>query len=215
MRIKRIPGGNDNIIYNKGYYRLTWVAVCDDNGNELYRLPVFVETLWGMNIIVDEEERIAFVKIERPVVVPFLMYAKIWKNWKSTGIPHPIDLNNGIGITHLELPGGYADSDVLKEEGGEETGRIVEFETYLMPICPSTIFFSTSPEILVGKATPLPSGQKPKSDEGIKQVVWIKPEEAMGINTYCALTLAALTRFRVWALKQPSGTFWHNIGKRM
>lgn len=224
MRIERVKRSLRRWFWDEKKLRLTnpnlgniqLVSVCDNQGKELYQQPVFVEQRAEIDVIVNPEKQIAFVEICRPVVVPPNNYIDDWPRWKpsernpSAMIPHPVDL--GAGVTQLELPGGYT-NDRLRE-GEEEIGCMIQFVSSLESLCPSTAFFATSLLLHVGKALPIPSGLSALPEEGIKKVVWLYPEEARGIKTLDSITLAALWRFRLWALNQED-EFWKTIGERM
>jgi len=191
------------------------VSVRDNTGQEIYQMPLWVEQRAEGDVIINEKEEIAFVKIHRHAVVPPKNYVGTWDRWKSGPagsmlIPHPVDL--GAGVTHLELAQGY--TDVILREAEEEVGYKVKMIALLQYVSPSTAFFATSLPVYVGKASAIPSGLSPLPEEGIKQVIWVPPEEVRGIETLCSLTLSSLFLFRNWALKQKDD-FWREIGEKL
>ena len=206
----------NNCLANPLLGRIQVVSVCDEKGVEVYQQPVWLETKGEINIIVNDKQKIGFIKTTRHVVIPPAKYAKKWSDWKAESendnllIPHPVDLKPGID--ELELPRGFSNVSLQKAE--EEIRYKVKLVSSLGHLNANTTFFATSPFVLACKALPIPSDISPDPREVIKKVIWLSPEETQKIDTLCGFTYASLFLFRRWALKQKEH-FWKNIGERM
>ena len=83
---------------NPAFGRIQLVSVCDETGREIYQQPVWLEQEGENDIIVNEDQKIAFVEIVRHAVIPPVEYAKKWNEWKppkgnvSMLIPHPLSV---------------------------------------------------------------------------------------------------------------------------
>jgi len=224
MNIERIEreligwGWNEEGHYlgNPGFGRIQLVAVCDDEGKEIYQQPVWLGQRGEVDVIVNDAQKIAFIEAIRHAVIPPAEYAERWNEWQSSKednrmlIPHPADLRTGV--VQLEIPRGF--TNVALREAEEEVRYEVELTVCLGHLNMDTAFFGTSPLVYVCRASSIPSDVPPDPQEIIRRVVWLLPEEAREVETLCGVTFSTLFLFRRWAFKQEDD-FWREIGERL
>lgn len=207
----------EHYLGNPSFGRIQIVAVYDNNGKENHHRPLFLQHWSEHYVVVNQEQKIAFVEVERPTMLPPNLYTPTWEMWRPSPngqmlIPHPADICT-IGLTELELPAGLAEGDSLKE-AEEETGFQVEHVAYLGQLNSDPPFYATAPFLHLCRALPIPSQIPQDPNEPIIKVHWLTPEQTRELETYSAPTYAGLCRFRLWALKQQDA-FWYDIGERL
>ena len=202
---------------NPHFGRIQLVAFVNDEGEEIHQQPIFLQQQGEFYVVVNDEGKIAVLRVQRPAVIPIENYHSNWHTWRPPRgsiemmIPHPAELHTE-GVTLLELPRGLTLSKL--QEAEEETGYQVTQVAHLGYLNPDASFYGTSPAVYLCKALPFPSNFPPDPNERILQVIWIAPEEIREIETISMHTYASLFLFRRWALKQRD-EFWRSIGERL
>ncbi len=196
-----------NALENPKFGRVQVMAVCDPvTGEVKYEAPIYVESRGEVNVVVNDEGKIAFVIQNRHAVIPVEYLNKTW--WGS--LPEIAEIKQGMTV--VELPRGFADG--VMQEAEEETGFKVNSVAQIGNVNSNTAVFGTSPIVAVGKATKIPSDIPPDPGEKILNVLWLTPKETRELDTICGFTDAVLRKFRLWTLKQED-LFWRDIGERM
>lgn len=196
--------------------------VVSPSGDHMYDSMVRTETPGEINIVVREVDgAIAFVYKYRNQVLPHTPENEVWRNSGNLDLlsaPH-------LGMDVLELTRGWTykkDSPwKMMTEGQEETGLVVT-GVQMVGQCPyvycNTGIISTWIDLSWGIATDKPYGESVDEIEKfeIKKVVWLLPaavREYVDTGT-CALSIAALNKFRVYALNS-TDPFLQDLGKQL
>jgi len=196
-----------NALENPKFGRIQVMAVCDPVTGEMkYEAPIYVESRGEVNVVVNDDGKIAFVVQNRHAVIPVEYLNKTWRG----SLPEIPEIKQGVTV--VELPRGFADG--VMQEAEEETGFKVNPVAQIGNVNSNTAVFGTSPIVAVGKATKIPSDIPPDPGEKILNVLWLTPEETRELDTICGFTDAILRKFRLWTLKQED-RFWRDIGERM
>jgi hypothetical protein len=197
--------GEQQNLSNKWYGSYRVVNICDKNGKFLYQQVVWSESRGEINIIVDLKGRIAFVEKDRHAVLRPELYAETWKE-------PPDILHYNYGMTLLEMPRGFTNK--LLGEIEEETRFLPGPIVYSFHLNGNTASCVTSPFVFVTMANPIPSDAPVDPHEKINQVMWIPARDIRKVDTICALTLASLFKFQMWARKQDN-PFWNEVGNQI
>lgn len=199
--------GATRTLENPKIGRITIYQVYKDDGTTpAYQQPVWTEVRGEINIVLDDQARIAFVEQNRHVIIPADLYKEEWT--RETFDP----LKYQMGVTQLELPRGLT-KEILGEVREEVRFDPGEIEATFR-VNGNTALFSTSPFVYVTKVTKRPSTVPVDPTEKITKVVWIEPYKVREISTLCGFTMSALWLFRNWCLGQQMG-FWKQIGKAL
>jgi hypothetical protein len=209
-------------ISNPGFGAEETFMVLNPAGDHVYDSMVRTETPGEINIVVREADgAIAFVYKYRNIILPHTPENEAWRNSGNLDLlsaPH-------LGMDMLELTRGWTykkDSPwKMMTEGQEETGLMV---TNIEKVgqCPyvycNTGIVSTWIDLSWGFATDKPYGETVDEIEKfeIKKVVWLTPAEIRQFvdKEPCALSCAALNKFRVFALNS-TDSFLQELGKQL
>jgi len=209
--------GVTNGIVNSRFGAVHVVQIADEaSGKPLYDGIIFVEGKGVINVIADIEDpddpKIAFVTQVRLAVINPDYLNTIW----GKGVPDIFDpeVKKHMGVLITELPRGFnLDNDILSE-GEEETQRKIELVAEIGNVNANTANTATSPQIIVAKATKLPSNREQDPNEKIKSVLWLRPEEIREMIDLCGFSMAILWKFRVWCLNN-SDPVWKSLGEKL
>ncbi len=177
------------------------------------------ETPGEVNIVIREKDMaIAFVSKYRNQVLP---HSEANIAWRNTG---NLDLLSApqLGMDTLEVTRGWTYNPEkpwkVMTEGQEETGLVVTNITPIGYIYPNTGNCSTWADVSFGIATDQPYGKSVDNLEAteIKKVVWLTPNKVRDYvaNEFCGFSIAALNKFRVYALKSQDN-FLREMGQRL
>lgn len=198
-----------NTLGNPKYGQIQVMAVCDPvTGAMRYEAPVYTEGRGEIDVVVNDEGKIALVVQNRPVMIPAKILNQKWG--KEPPKTHYLSIRQGM--TMVEMPRGF--NQGVMQEGEEETGYKILASDVIGNINSNTAVFGTSPIIAVGKAWKIESDMPPDPGEKILKVLWAEPEEIREADLICGFTVGALWKFRAWALKQKD-PFWRKIGEKL
>lgn len=167
------------------------------------------------DVVVDEDGHLGLINIWREKVVPPDVCMQIWAN-DPRAIPR---IEHVTGVLEWEVAQGLA----LKvgEEAEEEIGRAVLTKQRIGYMVPNTPMGGNGHELMYITVGKRPSGQSPDESEGIRRVKFFPPEHVrdMIVQMASASSVAALAKFRSWALCQPRGADFdqlaHGVASRL
>ena len=202
---------DENVLENPRFGRVEVVMVTDpETGEEKYEAPIYTESQGEVNVVVNNEGKIAFVVQDRHVVIP-LEYLN--ENWTNTP-PKILEMPHGVRMT--ELPRGF--STGIMQEAEEETQFKVEPIAQIGNINVNSAVFGTSPIVRVGKATEISADIPPDPGEKILKVLWLTPEEITEAiadgDIFDGFSLGALMLFIAWAKIKQENPFLKNLAAR-
>ena len=177
------------------------------------------ETPGEVNIVIRKSDMaIAFVWKYRNQVLPRTEANIAWRNTGN------LDLLSApqLGTDTLELTRGWTYNPEkpwkVMTEGQEETGLVVTNVTPIGSIYPNSGNCSTWADVSFGIATDEPYGKSVDELEAteIKKVVWLTPDKVREYiaNESCGFSLAALNKFRVFALNS-TDEFLRELGSKL
>ena len=189
----------------------------EDSKTPAYQGLLFSESRGEVDVVVNDEGKIAFVINERHAVLDPKLYAD---NWGKTPVNYFSYAKEKRGMALLELPRGL--NTKLMGEANEEIEYEVASAMIIGNVNMNTAVNVTSPFVAVTRAVRYKKnlGQH-DPNERVKEVVWLTPEETRSIYTLDGFTHAALHMVRTWALRQksPMGSnpdpFWSSLRERL
>jgi hypothetical protein len=186
------------------------VNVADvETGEVHHETIVYLSRRAELHVIVRDDGHIGLLYQRREKVVPPDIAEKIFNEDPSRlpGIEHV------MGIEEYECPHGLSIKPLAEAE--EETGYAI-IESWHIGFVKDAPARGGAPHFLyatkIGRDL---SGKKPETTEQIMRVEFFPPEEVCKIQTICALTQAALWRFRCWGLAQDQSSFWYSVARRL
>lgn len=194
-----------------------WVV--NREGTPVYETQIRTETIGEVNIVIRKTDgAIAFVNKYRASLLPKTPENEAWRNEGNLDIltaPH-------LGMASLEVTRGWIFNPDARwksmTEGQEETGLVVESVQKLPHIYCNTAIVSTWIDVAFGFATDKPYEESVDELEEIEiqKVMWLTPPEVLRymLDGNCAISLAALGRFRAFALAS-NDTFLRELGSQL
>lgn len=163
-----------------------------------------------LHIVANHHHELGFVFHRRlSVIPPELSY----EEFKTDSKIVLSVLQGKAGIEEYEACHGLAASP--GEEVREELGLAIEEIIPIGFVKDSPPLGGIAHELFAVKVGCAPSNDEPEPNEQIVNVKFFPPEDVKDIETICALTQAALWRFRLWGLAQSKDTCWNDIASRL
>lgn len=163
-----------------------------------------------LHIIVRDDGQLGFVLHERENTIPPDVASRQYQK-DPQAILNPF--SEPIGLIQYECVHGV--STTPESEAEEESGLQVFELNHIGWMKDNTASGGAAHYLYATRVSTHRSQIKGDRDEPIHGFTFFAAEDVRKIETLCALTQAALWRFRCWGLEQPPDSFWRTVAERL